>query len=230
MYCVKCGVELADTEKKCPLCATAVYHPELERPEAPPLYPTDKMPPTASRSRALNGVVIILFLIPLSVCYFADWSLDGSIQWYGFVAGALGLVYTAFALPAWFLKPEPVALTAVNFGAAAVYLLYIDCATGGGWFLGFALPMTGGLAVITCALVGLLYYLRKGRLFIVGGAQMALGGLMVLLESLLVRTFGLSYTGWSLYPLAVLILCGGLLIYLGVNSEAREIMERKLFF
>ena len=31
MYCIKCGVELADTEKQCPLCGTLVYHPELEQ-------------------------------------------------------------------------------------------------------------------------------------------------------------------------------------------------------
>ena len=37
MYCVKCGVRLADTEKVCPLCATRVYHPDLEQPKTPPL-------------------------------------------------------------------------------------------------------------------------------------------------------------------------------------------------
>jgi len=39
MYCVNCGVKLSDTEKRCPLCQTAVYHPELPRKEAEPLYP-----------------------------------------------------------------------------------------------------------------------------------------------------------------------------------------------
>ena len=29
MYCIKCGVELADSEKVCPLCATRVFHPEM---------------------------------------------------------------------------------------------------------------------------------------------------------------------------------------------------------
>ena len=32
MYCIKCGVELADSEKKCPLCGTVVFNPELSRP------------------------------------------------------------------------------------------------------------------------------------------------------------------------------------------------------
>ena len=29
MYCINCGVKLADSEKVCPLCETKVYHPEL---------------------------------------------------------------------------------------------------------------------------------------------------------------------------------------------------------
>ena len=31
MYCIKCGVELADSEKRCPLCGTPVFHPDLPR-------------------------------------------------------------------------------------------------------------------------------------------------------------------------------------------------------
>ena len=29
MYCIKCGVELADSERVCPLCGTRVFHPDL---------------------------------------------------------------------------------------------------------------------------------------------------------------------------------------------------------
>ena len=37
MYCVRCGVKLADTEEKCPLCGTTVYHPDIRREEVFPL-------------------------------------------------------------------------------------------------------------------------------------------------------------------------------------------------
>lgn len=39
MYCVNCGVKLEDTEKRCPLCQTVCYHPDILRPAAKPLYP-----------------------------------------------------------------------------------------------------------------------------------------------------------------------------------------------
>ena len=59
---------------------------------------------------------------------------------------------------------------------------------------------------------------------------MALGAFMLLIEFLIGITFGLRFIGWSIYPLIVLILFGGLLIYFAINSAAREMMERKLFF
>lgn len=230
MYCIKCGVKLADTETKCPLCHTVVCHPDFKQTAERPLYPSHTMPPSSARSQALNGAIIILFCIPLLVCFFADLSLDGKLEWFGYVAGALLVAYVAFALPLWFRKPNPVIFVPCSFVAVALYLLYINLATGGSWFLGFALPVVGGIGLITCTVVTLMYYLRRGRLYILGGAFMALGGFMLLVEFLVKMTFDLPFIGWSLYPLCVLLLFGSLLIYLAINSAAREMMERKLFF
>lgn len=230
MYCIKCGVKLADTERKCPLCNTIVCHPEFRQTEKRPLYPSDKMPKSNTNSKALNGAVIILFFIPLLVCFFADLSLDGKMEWFGYVAGALLLSYVAFALPLWFKKPNPVIFVPCNFVAIGFYLLYINLATNGKWFLSFALPVVSGICLITCTVVTLFYYLRRGRLYILGGAFMALGAFMLLIEFLFVNTFDLPIIGWSIYPLVVLSLCGGMLIYLAINSAAREILGRKLFF
>ena len=64
----------------------------------------------------------------------------------------------------------------------------------------------------------------------VGGAFIATGAFMLLVEFLMNLTFDLSFIGWSLYPLVVLVLFGCLIIYLAINSDARETLERKLFF
>lgn len=230
MYCIKCGVKLAETEKKCPLCNTVVCHPDFAQTSARPLYPSNKMPKSSSGTKALNGAVIILFMIPLVVCFFADLLLDGFVSWYGYVAGALAVAYVTVALPLWFRKPNPVIFVPCDFAAAGLYLLYINLVTGGTWFLSFAFPVTGGLCLITCAVVTLLYYLHRGRLYILGGAFMALGAFMPVVEFLIEITFDLQFIGWSIYPLVVLVLFGFLLIYFAINSAARETMERKLFF
>ncbi len=75
----------------------------------------------------------------------------------------------------------------------------------------------------------MLRYVRGGRLYIFGGGFMALGGLMLLMEFLITVTFRVRFVGWSIYPLGALVLLGGFLIYLAINSAAREMMERKLF-
>ena len=230
MYCIKCGVKLADSEKKCPLCDTAVCHPDFELSSERPLYPRDKMPKSNSGSNALNGVVIVLFLVPMLVCFFADWFLDGKLEWFGYVAGALLLSYVAFALPLWFKKPNPVIFVPCDFVGIGLYLSYINLVTNGNWFMSFAFPLVGGLCLITCTVVTLIYYLRRGKLYILGGAFMVLGVFMLLIEFLIKITFGLHFIGWSIYPLVVLLLFGGLLIYLAINSAAREMIERKIFF
>ena len=230
MYCIKCGVKLADTEKRCPLCSTIVFHPDFESISDRPLYPSNKLPTNNSGSNVLNVVVIILFLIPLIVCFVADLSLDGQLEWFGYVAGALAISYIALALPLWFEKPNPVIFVPCNFAAVGLYLLYINFVTNGDWFLSFAFPITAGLGLISCAVITLLHYLRRGKLYIIGGAFLALGVFMLLIEWLMGITFGLRFIGWSIYPLVVLVLFGGLLIYFAINRAAREMIERKLFF
>ena len=86
------------------------------------------------------------------------------------------------------------------------------------------------LCLIMCSVVTLLYYLKRGRFYIFGGAFIALGALVVLVEFLLKVTFGIGFSGWSLHPFIALTLLGGLLIYLAINSDARQMLERKLFF
>lgn len=230
MYCIKCGAKLETSEDICPLCGTEVYHPKFEIEKEKQLYPKDKMPEIKHRSSAFNGAVIITFIIPIIVSFLADFNYDGVIEWFGYVLGALIIGYTAFALPLWFKKPNPVIFTPCVVAEAIGYLVYINCITEGDWFLSFAFPVAGGVGIIATAVVTLLYYLKKGKLYIWGGAFTLTGLFIVLIEFLMAITFDIGLIGWSLYPLTVLVLLGGLMFYLAINKSAREVMERKLFF
>lgn len=230
MYCIHCGVRLADTQEACPLCGTVPYHPDISRASAPSLYPKRSLPCPTPNSAAVNGTILVLFAIPMLITLLIDLHMDGRLTWFGFVAGALILTYIVLALPRWFRTPNPIIFVPCSFAAAAVYLLYIDLATDGSWFLSFAFPVTAGVGLITTAVVTLLRCLRRGRLYIFGGASIALGALTLLIEFLLTVTFDLRFAGWSFYPLAVLVLLGGWLLFLAVNRTARARVERKLFF
>ena len=109
-------------------------------------------------------------------------------------------------------------------------LLYVNWKTGGGWFLSFGFPVVGFLGLLTVAVVALLRYVRRGELYIFGGALAALGGFMPVLELLLEITFQpIHFIGWSWYPMIALVLLGGTLIFLAICRPARESMGRKFF-
>ena len=230
MYCIKCGVRLVDTEKSCPLCATRVYHPEIPIPAATPLYPADRSPTAGRHSKGAAVFLTAVVVLAAFAVVLCDLQLHRALSWSGYVLGGLGVFYTALVLPLWFCRPNPVIFLPCAFAAGILYLLYIDLTTGGGWFLSFAFPVAGGTGLIVTTLVTLLRYVPRGKLYITGGCVSALGGFMLLMEFLLGVTFHVPFVGWSVYPMAALMLLGGFLIFLGICRPARETMERKFFF
>ena len=230
MYCIKCGVKLGDSEQRCPLCQTVVYHPQLARPEGEKLYPEDRLPQIKF---SLFPAVLLtaLFLLPILTILLCDLQLCGGITWSGYVMGALLLVYVIAVLPMWFPSPNPVIFVPCGFLATALYLHYICFAVGGSWFWVFALPTLGGGAVVVTTLVVLTRYIKKGWLYMFGGAFIGLGVFMLPVELLAGIAFHVKhFVGWSFYPLMALVLLGGVMIFLAIYTPARETVQRKLFF
>jgi len=230
MYCVKCGVRLEDTEKVCPLCGTVVFHPDIKRDEVERLYPENNYPKQHLNKFAAMIIVATMFLCPILITILCDLKVNSAVTWSGYVMGALLLSYVVVVLPLWFKKPNPVIFVPCDFAALGLYLCYINFAVDGDWFLCFAFPLIAGIGVIVTAVVTLLRYVRHGRLYIFGGAILALGVLSPVLELLVNITFSISeFSFWSVYPLVASLLMGGLLIFLAINKTFREKMERKFF-
>ena len=95
MYCIQCGVKLADTEKRCPLCGTVPFHPDIPREKGTPLYPPDRYPRQQVSRKGVLGVVTILLMIPMLITLICDLGINARITWSGYVIGALGLGYVA---------------------------------------------------------------------------------------------------------------------------------------
>ena len=230
MYCISCGVKLADSEKACPLCGLEVYHPKLQRMVTEGLYPAHQYPPKEVSPWGIRVLVLTVFLLPLLVVLLCDLPAHGQITWSGYVIGALILLYTAIVLPFWFKAPNPVIFVPIDFALVGVYLLYINYAVGGRWFLSFAFPITGFFALVVTAVVTLTRYVRRGRLYIYGGAAVAVGLFIPVMELLMYLTFDrVNFTYWSFYPMGAMVLFGGFLIFLAICRPAREMMERKFF-
>ena len=230
MYCINCGVKLADTEQKCPLCGTVPYHPDISRALGDDLYPKNQHPVTQVSPLGALIIISCIFFLPMIITLLCDVSVYGAVTWSGYVIGAVMLAYELFVLPFWFKKPNPVIFVPCGFAAVTVYLLYINLASGGNWFLSFAFPVAGAIGIVITAVVTIVKYVPRGALYAFGGAFVALGAFCPVMELLLNFTFELKHKMlWSPYPLACLVLVGGLLIFLAICRPARESVERKIF-
>ena len=229
MYCAMCGVKLSDSESHCPLCKTKVFHPEIPRQKGLPNYPPDEYPIQKASPKLIYIIMTVLFSMPIIITLLYDWRFNGTVTWSGYVIGALLLAYVIAILPAWFQRYHAVIFVPCSFFALGLYLLYISLATEGGWFLRFAFPVVGFMGLLVSAIVTLLRYIRRGRLYVYGGGFMAFGLFMPLMEFLMNWTFDLRFVFWSVYPTVIFTLFGGLLIFLAISKSARRAMERKFF-
>ena len=225
MYCVKCGVELSESEKKCPLCHTPVYLPgyvpnEDERP-----YPKFEKPEKVN-PRGIYFIISFVCIISAAISFLCDLNLGDGITWSGYVIGAIALFYILLILPGWFRRYNPAIFIPCDFLAIGLYLAYINLATGGKWFLTFAFPLTGAATLIISSITILSYYLKRGYLYIWGGAFIAAGAFCPVLELLSHITFGGDYIKWGIYPLVALFLIGIMLIVIAIVKPFRESLCR----
>lgn len=231
MYCIKCGVELADSEVVCPLCGTKVYNPDLPRTLKDAPYPPNKEKEKKLSNKGLMLIITFLFTAIIAQLIICEFSIPSSRSWAGYSIFALMLGYVIIVLPMWFKNPNPVIFVPCDFAAILAYLLYIDLMVGGKWFLRFAFPAVGIYALISTCVVTLCKYVRKGYLYIFGGTLIVHGIYMVLLEILINKTFNLSTSfHWSIFPLVGCFILGIGLIVIAINKPIQNALKKKFFF
>ena len=230
MFCVKCGVELSAGQEICPVCQTRVYHPDVAVENAPPTYPKKDFQSEEFNRTGVMLVITILFGLAFLLPVIFEMSWHMMVTWSGYVSGGVLLGYIAFVLPSWFKRPSPAIFLPSVFAAACGYLLYINFCTEGDWFLTFAFPITGALGIIVSVTATLVYYIGRGRLYIIGGSLIALGAWTVLIELLIWVTFGVvSPVTWSMCSFATFFILGMSLIVIGIVKPVKESL-RRIFF
>ena len=227
MFCVKCGVELGDSENKCPLCNTPVYYPERERGEL--RFPEFKSTREPINARGFLFVVTFFAMIAAVISVICNLTVNEEFSWSIYAVSAIALCYVAFVLPMWFRRPSVAIFVPVDFAAVAVFVAIIAFRIRADWYFSFALPVIAIFALIVSAITILSYYLRRGYLYIWGGAFILLGLLMPVLELLLHLNFGIhDRFVWSFYPFASFVLFGIMLIIIAIIKPFRESL-RKIF-
>lgn len=229
MYCIKCGVKLADTEKACPLCGTVPYHPDLVATETVSLYPANRRPLNKISMLGIKVLVSVAFVIAFAICFLCDVQIKGQVTWSAYVMGALVTAYICFVTPFWFKKPSPIVFVPLSFLTVGIYVLFINLFTNGNWFLSFAFPVIGIVGLLVTTVVVLTTFIKRGRLYVYGSALVAFGCFMPLLELFLSITFNLKFIWWCLYPLTALVIVGLTVLFFAFCPTARERVERKFF-
>lgn len=230
MYCVKCGVCLADSEKVCPLCGTVPYHPDIERGDTSTFPPFVKKEEKKVKRWLIMTVFTVLYLIAAAELIICDLVVSRELGWSLYSSGAMGMLYVVAFLPLWFKRPNPVVFVPISFVSAGLYLWVINILSGGNWYLSFAFPLTCMTGLIFTALSALLRYLKKGICFTLGGTLFTLSASVVLAELFASITFnGGDFFGWSLYPASAGLVGSLFLIALGISEPLRLWFSKKFF-
>ena len=227
MFCVKCGVELSDSENKCPLCNTPVYYPEKQRGELN--FPEFKSVREPLNARGLLFVVTFSAIIAAVICVICNITVNDKLSWSVYAVSALALAYEILVLPMWFRRPSVAVFVPTGFASSAIFVAIVALMMRADWYFSFALPVIAIFALIASSVAILSYYLRRGYLYIWGGALIALGLFMPLLELLLHLNFKIhDRFVWSFYPFAAFVLFGIMLIVIAIVKPFRESL-RKIF-
>jgi len=93
MYCIRCGVEMEDGEKQCPLCGTTVVHPDFTGRVKDEMYPSGKLPTAARRSKIWQIILAVAFALAVTIVVLCDLQINHAVSWSGYVIGALVVGY-----------------------------------------------------------------------------------------------------------------------------------------
>ena len=233
-YCVNCGVELADSEKYCPLCRTEVINPRSpykEPSEFPYPRQIERIASHIDR-RFFASISTFILLLPAFITILCDLLTDASLNWSAYVIGALAVLFVWVVMPFYFKRYNAPLMLSSDCLIVLLYLLLIEKMTGGDWFLPIGLPIT--LCVTVCMTVlAAMFSSKKHVNYLVRAASVFFSaGILVVLIELVLRLYngdGLMFR-WSPYALIPCVLLGLMAIVVERRKNLREEIRRRLFF
>ena len=142
-YCVHCGVELAASEKFCPLCNTEVIDPSAPADaEIRYAYPKEVQRPSVSFRRGAAIFCSIILIIPILCTLVADFATDLHLSWSLLAAGSVLLFFFVFLFPNLFRKPTMWLFLTLDVPVVWLFLFGTCLLLNRNWWLMPALPLT----------------------------------------------------------------------------------------
>ena len=231
MYCIHCGVRLQDDAAECPLCHTPVVTTPMPESAVRNRY-SDRYPePEKRHGKVLAAWLFTTVMIAAGLgCLIFCLRTYHTADWSGFVLMSMALCWVWAVLPVLFSRWRPMIFLPVDFTALGGFLLYICVKTGGNWFLSFAFPVTGIVALMTVTGVALMRYMTEGRLRLMSLLVIFIGLSFMLIEFFQHITFGTPMFVWSLYCVCGFCLIGLFLFIASFIPPLRAYLRRTFFF
>ncbi len=162
-YCVNCGVELDNSAKRCPLCDTPVYNPQMLNHEKE-VTPFSQVPviPSQVKTRFIALIVSVVMLIPSLVCLMLNLFFSPDNLLYVYTSSTIFLCWIVFVFPFIISKVKPYLLWAFDSVAIALYvfLFYFKNIYEENWYYSIALP---SLAIISACVLYYIFWTRKRK-------------------------------------------------------------------
>ncbi|HSK69053.1 MAG TPA: RING finger protein [Candidatus Limnocylindria bacterium] len=230
-YCVECGVKLAESQQKCPLCHTPVVNPNLPPDHAPQSPWPEAEEPALKLDRGYAAQLSIMaVLIPMLAVLLLD-ILDGRGLWSPYAMGALALLWVYIAVPLVFRFKRPYPYVALDAAATVGYLWLVASLSGGmGWYRGIVMPMLVLLGAATLLMLLAWRRVQMPLLYRLAAMALVLGASLIAVEVILdLNARGRVMIGWSLYAAITVAVVALMLAGLEHNHTLKDEIRRRLF-
>ena len=236
-YCSKCGVEVDEGVKNCPLCNLPIqYFTEETKKPGKQMYPerTDqqlkgktypdeeikqpgKRTLTLKEKRIRAWEIISAFLmIPFLIVTFTDLIINATISWARFPMIALLMTWMLCTFPLVFTKRPVIMIIGIAF-ALISFLVLVDYFDNWNfdWIYQLALPILALVLFLSVGVVILSLKVKTKGMNIAAFILFAVGLLNLGLDLIIMSTIqGKITVTWSLFVLVPTFIIGGFLLYM----------------
>ena len=240
-YCSKCGIEVDNSIRNCPLCdfpipeIPTIIDVQKESIELRNYYDELKKLKKIRKRRVKN---IIFFIFMLGIIYTAvtnasqDFYLNGRLTFSRYVLSATVLFTMVLLCLFGYLKKWSAILIFLSAGTCA-FLFSLDAFEGGlSWFFPLGLPVLLLSMALIIIPVLIIKKVNRGRVFALGVILASIAAFTIFLEIVIDLFFGELRLSWSIQTFIFIFSLGLIILFSKkiFHSKLRKKMKRFFHF
>ena len=227
-YCVNCGVKLAKSEKRCPLCNTKVINPNKHIEENIPAYSSKIENFKKINYKFLSKLVLLVLVIISSIVVICDLLFDYEISW------SIYVVLSIFYLGTYILSPGFnniyvfvfIELFSTQF--LMFVIAYLNSFLHLYWYLLFPFILIVWLYIGLCA-----FLTRRKKMNILKKFTISMFYSSIVLMSIetVIDLYARKMVcyNWSVYAALPITIIGIMLLILSYNDKIVEEIKQRMF-